>query len=86
MIYLKKYAGVNKKRTCILTLLGVNSRFVYARALTAADSKKTAEALTEILAQNDQDVRGGVIARIEAIRSDGGGEFKGEFAALLEER
>jgi hypothetical protein len=86
VIYLKKYAGVNKKRTCILTLLGVNSRFVYARALTAADSKKTAEALTEILAQNDQDVRGGVVARIEAIRSDGGGEFKGEFAALLEER
>ena len=26
VIYLKKYAGVNKKRTCILTLLGVNSR------------------------------------------------------------
>ena len=86
VIYLREYAGVNKKRTCILTLLGVNSRYVYARALTAADSKKTAAALTEILAQNDQDVRGGVIARIEAIRSDGGGEFKGEFAALLEER
>jgi len=86
VIYLREYAGVNKKRTCILTLLGVNSRYVYARALTAADSKKTAEALTEILAQNDQDVRGGVVARIEAIRSDGGGEFKGEFAALLEKR
>ena len=86
VIYLREYAGVNKKRTCILTLLGVNSRYVYARALTAADSKKTAAALTEILAQNDEDVRGGVIARIEAIRSDGGGEFKGEFAALLEER
>ena len=86
VIYLREYAGVNKKRTCILTLLGVNSRFVYARALTAADSKKTAEALTEILAQNDQDVRGGVVARIGSIRSDGGGEFKGEFAALLEER
>jgi len=86
VIYLSDYAGVNKKRTCILTLLGVNSRYVYARGLTAADSKKTAEALAEILTQNDEDARGGVIARIEAIRSDGGSEFKGAFAALLEKR
>ena len=86
VIYLKKYAGVTKKRTCIRTLLGVNSRYVYARGLTAADSKKTAEALAEILTQNDEDARGGVIARIEAIRSDGGSEFKGAFAALLEKR
>ena len=68
MIFLAHYAGVNKKRTCILTLLGVNSRFVYARALTAADSAQTAAALKEILDQNDQDARGGVIAPIVAIR------------------
>ena len=86
VIFLAQYAGVNKKRTCILTLLGVNSRFVYARALTAADSAQTAAALKEILDQNDQDARGGVIAPIVAIRSDGGGAFKGDFAALLEQR
>jgi hypothetical protein len=53
VIYLREYAGVNKKRECILTLMGVNSRYVYARALTKATSAKTAEALADILQQND---------------------------------
>ena len=84
-MFLKEYAGVqdNKKRTCVLTLLDANSRYVYARGMTVADSKQTTKALKEILAQNAEDVRGKVIARIEAIRTDGGSEFKGEFAVLL---
>ena len=83
---LREFAGVNTVRECILTLLGVNSRYVYAGALTKATSAKTAEALTDILEQNAEDVRGGVVAPIQAIRSDGGPEFAGEFAALLLKR
>ena len=83
VIYLRDYAGVNNKRTCILTLLGVNSRFAYAEALTAATAPKTAEALKRMLVRNAADARGGVVAPIEAIRSDGGPEMAGEFAALL---
>ena len=86
VIYLREYAGVNQKRECVLTLLGVNSRYVYARALTKATAAKTAEALADILEQNRKDARGGVVAPIEAIRSDGGPEFAGEFALLLKER
>jgi hypothetical protein len=83
VIYLKDYAGVNNQRTCILTLMGVNSRFAYGEALTAATADRTAEALKRILTRNATDVRGGVVAPIEKIRSDGGPEFAGEFAALL---
>ena len=86
IIYLRDYAGVNRRRECILTLLGANSRFVYARALTKATAAKAAEALTDILQQNAEEARGGVVAPIEAIRSDGGGEFGAEFAALLRSR
>ena len=86
VIYLREYAGVNKKRECILTLMGVNSRYVYARALTKATAAKTAEALADILEQNAEDARGGVVAAIQAVRSDGGPEMAGEFAALLKER
>ena len=87
VIYLREYAGVNQKRECVLTLLGVNSRYVYARALTKATAAKNAEALADILEQNRQDSRGrGVVAPIEVIRSDGGPEFSGEFAALLKDR
>ena len=86
VIYLRDYAGVNNQRTCILTLLGVNSRYVYGEALTAATAPKTAEALKRMLARNAGDARGGVVAPIEKIRSDGGPEFAGEFAALLKAR
>jgi len=86
IMYLREYRGVNNKRECILTLLGVNSRFVYARALTKATAAKTAEALTEMLTQNNQDARSGVVAPILAIRSDGGPEFAGEFAGLLKKK
>jgi Fe2+ transport system protein FeoA len=86
VVYLRDYAGVNNKRTCILTLLGANSRFAYAEALTAATAPKTAEAMKRILTRNAGDARGGVVAPIEKIRSDGGPEFAGEFAALLKAR
>ena len=85
VIYLQDYKGVNKQRTAIFTLLEVNSRYVYARALTKATSAKTAEAMEEILAQNATEVKRGV-APILAVRTDGGPEMAGEFAALLKER
>ena len=37
-IYLNDYAGVNKGRSAIFTLMEVNSRYVYARALTAREA------------------------------------------------
>lgn len=80
VIYLREYAGVNSQRTCILTVMGVNSRYVYAEALTAATAPKTAEAT---FVRNAGDARGGVVAPIEEICSDGGPEFAGELAALL---
>ena len=45
VIYLRDYAGVNQARDCILTLLGVNSRYVYTRALTKAIAAKTVAAV-----------------------------------------
>ena len=83
VIYLRDYEGVNKQRGCILTLLEVNSRFVYARALTAATSAKTAEALVDILEQNTGDVADSNVAPIVRLRTDGGPEFAGKFSALL---
>ena len=75
VINLREYRGVNKAHESILTLLGVNSRYVYARPLTRVTAAKTAEALTDILEQNRKDARGDVVAPINAIRSDGGPEF-----------
>ena len=85
VIFFRDYAGVNQKRTCILTLLEVNSRYAYTRGLTAPTAAKTAEALIEILGDNMHDQERGV-APIEKIRCDGGSEFKGEFSALCEDR
>lgn len=84
-IYLASYAGVNKKRAAIFTLMEVNSRYVYARALVRATAAKVAEAMTSILAENAADIKKGV-APITSLRVDGGPEFSGEFAALLRAR
>ena len=55
LVFLLEYAGVNAKRASILTLMEVNSRYVYARGLTAPhSSKKTAEALADILEENGE--------------------------------
>ena len=86
VIYLREYKGVNHNHKCVLTLLGVNSRYVYARALTKATAAKTTEALIHILEQNKRDARAGVVAPIYAIRSDGGPEFAAAFADLLKRR
>ena len=83
-IYLASYAGVNKKRTAIFTIMEVNSRYVYARALVRATADKVAEAMTSILAENAGDLK--AVAPITAMRVDGGPEFSGEFAALLKAR
>ena len=83
VIYFRDYEGVNKHRECILTLLGVNSRYVYARAMTKATSAKTAEALGDILEQNVIDVTINNVAPITRLRTDGGPEFAGAFSALL---
>jgi hypothetical protein len=80
VIYLREYRGVNKQRTAIFTIMEVNSRYVYARALTKATSAKTAEAMSSILAQNSRETS---VAPILEFRTDGGPEFAGKFAALL---
>ena len=64
VVNLREYRGVNKSHESILTLLGVNSRYVYARPLTRTTAAKTAEALASILEQNKKDARAGVVAPI----------------------
>ena len=83
VMYLRDYAGFNKKRTCILTLMEVNSRYVYARAMISATSAFTAEAFQDIYEQNISDSSKNIIARIEYLRCDDGPEFSGNFSALL---
>jgi hypothetical protein len=83
VVYLKDYAGVNDKRSCLLVLMEVNSRYVYVRAMTSPTAKNTAAAMAEILRQNIVDVGNGV-APINEIRTDVGSEFLGEFTRLLE--
>ena len=61
----------------------VNSRYVYARALVRATAAETASAMEEILAQNREE-KG--VAPILEVRTDGGPEMAGEFAALLRAR
>ena len=84
IMYLKDYAGVNKKRSCILTLMEINSRFVYARALISATAAHTAEAFESIYNQNKRDAESGNVSIIDLIRSDDGPEFRGSFEKLLE--
>ena len=50
-IYLNDYAGVNKGRSAIFTILECNSRYVYA--LTAPTSAQTTAALESILEENE---------------------------------
>jgi hypothetical protein len=84
-IYLRDYSGVNKHRGAIFTLMEVNTRFAYCRALVmdagganrGVSSAKTAAAMTSIL---------GVEPAIKFVRADGGPEHAGSFAALLKKR
>ena len=87
VMFMTDYAGVNAKRTCILTLLELNSRYVYARGLTAATAAATAAAMVYILEQNAQDYETKEnTAPILKLRTDNGGEFAGAFAKLLADR
>ena len=79
-IYLNDYAGVNKGRSAIFTILECNSRYVYARALTAPTSAQTAAALESMLEENSEEKK---VAPILKLRTDGGPEFAGAFSALL---
>ena len=83
VIFLTDYAGANAKRASILTIMGANNRYAYARAMTSPlTSAKTAAALLEILEENAQDVERNELAPILTLRIDGGPEFSGEFAKL----
>ena len=81
VVFLKDYASLkeNQKRSCILTLLEVNSRFAICRGLKSASSAQTAEALEDIL---QQVAKIETLPKIVKIRCDGGAEFKGDFEKL----
>jgi len=84
-IYLNDYAGVNKGRSAIFTILETNSRYVYARALKAPTAAQTADALESIIEENREENREEKqVAPILKLRTDGGPEFSGAFAQLLE--
>lgn len=82
-IYLNDYAGANKGRSAIFTVIETNSRYVYARALTAPTSAQVAAAMESILEENERDQP--KVAPILKLRTDGGPEFAGAFSRLLEE-
>ena len=84
VMFLNDYAGLNGAKSCVLTLLELNSRYVYARALTKVTSAKTAEAMESILEQNDDErAEESKVAPIMQVRTDNGSEFAGDFAKLL---
>jgi len=90
-IYLRDLAGVNSHRGAIFTIIEVNSRYAYCRAIVmmasakerGVSSAKVAAAMRSILEQNAADVAQGKVAPILAMRTDGGPEHSGEFRALL---
>ena len=83
VIMLKPYKGVNAEREVIFIIIESHSRYVYARALTKANSSQTAAAMESILEQNTTDTENGIIAPIEALHTDGGPEFWAKFRALI---
>jgi len=90
-IYLRDLAGVNSHRGAIFTVIEINSRYAYCRAIVmmasakerGVSSAKVAAAMKSILEQNAADVSHGKVAPILAMRTDGGPEHSGEFRALL---
>ena len=90
-IYLRDLAGVNSHRGAIFTIIEVNSRYAYCRAIVmmasakerGVSSAKVAAAMKSILEQNAADAAQGKVAPILAMRTDGGPEHSGEFRALL---
>ena len=81
VIYFTDLAGVNRKRKAIITLIEANTRYAYARGLTAATAAKAAEALQSIVDENAEDGH----TRIRHLRVDGGPEFMGAFSKLAGE-
>ena len=90
-IYLRDLAGVNSHRGAIFTIIEINSRYAYCRAIVmkadarerGVSSAKVAAAMRSILEQNAADVAQGKVAPILAMRTDGGPGHSGEFRALL---
>jgi transposase InsO family protein len=81
VIWFDLYAGANRKRRAILTVLNTTTRYAVARALLHAKAADTAAAMTEIL---DEIAASG--RTIEVLRVDGGSEFAGAFKALMAAR
>ena len=70
VVYVGNTQGSTAHR--IFTALGVDSRYVYARALTKATAARVAEAMEEILVQNVTETSEAGVAPILALRTDGG--------------
>jgi len=70
-----------QRPSAIFTILETNSRYVYARALKAPTAAQTAAALESIIEENREEKQ---VAPILKLRTDGGPEFSGAFAQLLE--
>ena len=52
VFYLKDYLGKNQKRSSVFTVMNINTRYAYSRALTSpVTSKKAADALKSILTE-----------------------------------
>jgi len=78
VIFFEDYQGVNDRRKAMLTVLHTTTRYAVVRPLLSAKSEKAAEAMRSILEEIADSRR-----QIKVLRVDGGGEFKGAFAALM---
>ena len=70
VVYVGNTQGSTAHR--IFAVMGVDSRYVYARALTEATAARVAEAMEEILVQNVTETSEAGVAPILALRTDGG--------------
>jgi hypothetical protein len=93
-VFFKDYASQNKQRGAILTIIGINTRYSYSRAIITnpnaksrgVDSAKTTEAMKSILAENAEDAKLKPFLKITAMKTDNGPENQGTFTKLLEQK
>lgn len=81
VIWFDLYAGANRKRRAILTVLNTTTRYAIARPLLHAKAVDAAAAMTEIL---DEIAASG--RTIEVLRVDNGSEFQSDFKVLMGQR
>ena len=86
VFYLKDYLGKNQKRSSVFTVMNINTRYAYSRALTSpVTSKKAADALKSILTEINKEGKKQSWKKMKILRSDGGAENLGDLQVVLQQ-